>query len=103
MQPLWNQGSGNSTGSRSLTQSGVHEVEWSPLEGGAWSQSSPWRDTSLEPRRRTIIAGVGLGLLSILAFAGALSRKRHCREPFATEATIARNPGTGIRPPAAVT
>ncbi|HVZ31751.1 MAG TPA: tetratricopeptide repeat protein [Polyangiaceae bacterium] len=74
MQPLWNQGSGNSTGSRSLTQSGVHEVEWSPLEGGAWSQSSPWRDTSLAPRRRSIIAGVGLGLLSILAFAGALSR-----------------------------
>ena len=42
---------------------------------GAWSQPAAWEDPSVTSRRRSIMAGVGLGLLAIFAIAGGLARQ----------------------------
>jgi len=61
--------------SSSTANGGVYPAgSWSPGDGAAWSQTAPWNDASLGPRRLGIIAGVGLGLLALVAFAGAISR-----------------------------
>lgn len=52
----------------------VTSETWTPVEG-AWSQAAPWNDTSLRSRRVSILAGVGLGFLAVLAVGGALARQ----------------------------
>jgi len=42
---------------------------------GAWSEAAPWNDTSLRSRRVSILAGVSLGFLAVLAVGGALLRQ----------------------------
>jgi hypothetical protein len=42
---------------------------------GAWSEAAPWNDTSLRSRRLSILAGVSLGFLAVLAVGGALLRQ----------------------------
>jgi len=42
---------------------------------GAWSEAAPWNDTSLKSRRSSILAGVSLGFLAVLAVGGALLRQ----------------------------
>jgi TPR repeat protein len=41
---------------------------------GTWSHAAPWNDASVGSRRLSIMAGVALGFLGILAVAGALAR-----------------------------
>jgi len=42
---------------------------------GAWSEAAPWNDTSLKSRRLSILAGISLGFLAVLAVGGALLRQ----------------------------
>jgi hypothetical protein len=75
MQPASRQAPDSNSSAQAGTEddTGVHPVaSWSP-QGTVWSTPA-WNDTALAPRRFGITASVGLGLLALLAFIGAVSR-----------------------------
>ena len=75
MQPSVNQNSGSDSVSNRAAGAGAEQQESFTPVVGAWSEAAPWNDTSLRSRRVSIVAGVGLGFLTVLAVGGALLRQ----------------------------
>jgi len=75
MQPSVNQNSGSDSASPGAAEAGAEQLESFTPVVGAWSEAAPWNDTSLRSRRVSIMAGVGLGFLTVLAVGGALLRQ----------------------------
>jgi TPR repeat protein len=75
MQPSVNQNSGSDSVSHRAAGAGAEQQESFTPVVGAWSEAAPWNDMSLRSRRVSIVAGVGLGFLTVLAVGGALLRQ----------------------------
>jgi len=74
MSPSVKQNSVSASASEHASEQADQREGFTPVVG-AWSEAAPWNDTSLRSRRVSILGGVSLGFLAVLAVGGALLRQ----------------------------
>lgn len=72
--PSVNQNSVSASASQPVSDLDANNEGFTPVVG-AWSEAAPWNHSSLKSRRLSIVAGISLGFLAVVAVGGALLRQ----------------------------